>query len=235
MRVWFCIPTAAPQAFAQGCLDAWKAQGYATAIMRDVKDDWSLQADVILRQETYLGYGLAVNTLSKHVLAKDPECQIIVTAGDDVYPCQTKCADEICAEFLEYFGGTTMGVMQTAGNKWHHRKKDRRFVPDTVCWSPWLGREWCERAYMGAGPIHPGFYHYWSTTNLWDVAERLGVIWYRTDIIQHDDNFQHRDSKRRHLGRPAYISKAKVKGKADRDLYLRLEAEGYPGCGLLPP
>ena len=93
--------------------------------MRDFKDDWPLRADVTSAPGAYQGYGLAVNTLAKHVLALDPECQIVVTAGDDVFPCQTKRADEIADEFLEHFGGT-LGVMQTAGNKAHHRGEGRQ-------------------------------------------------------------------------------------------------------------
>jgi hypothetical protein len=232
-RVWLTIPTAARQRLAQGCLDAWRDQGYKTAVIRNLKDGWPLRADYCLTQPAYQGYGLAVNALAKHVLAADRECQVIVAAGDDVYPCQTKRADEIADEFLAHFGGT-LGVMQPHGNAGHHRGKDGRYVPDNVCWSVWLGREWCERAYMGAGPIHPRFFHYYSTTNLWDVALDLGLLWYRYDIIQWDDNWEHVDSKRRSFGMPPYIMRAKLKGQMDKELYFRLKAEGHPGCGLLP-
>jgi hypothetical protein len=233
VSVWFVLPTACPQRFAQRCFDAWRDQGYKVAIIRDEKDSWPLSADICLRQPEYLGYGLAVNKLAKHVLAVDPSCYVIVVAGDDIYPCTTKRADEIAGEFLEHFRGT-LGVMQTHGNEGHHRAKDGSYVPDTVAWSPWLGFSWIKRAYEGAGPIHPGFYHYWSTTNLHDVANRLGLYWYRTDIIQWDDNWKHTDSKRKRLGKPKYIYKAKERVPADHALYLSIKANGYPGCGLLP-
>jgi hypothetical protein len=232
-RVWFAIPTAARVDLATHCLKAWRNQGYKTAVIRDLKDKWFLPADITLRQKAYQGYALAVNTLAKHILSTDPECEIVVTAGDDVYPCEYKMADEIADEFVAHFGGT-LGIMQPRGNESHHRAKDGSYVADSSAWSPWMGREWCERAYMGAGPFHPDFYHYYSGTNLYDVAIRLGYYWQNDDIMQWDDKWKYADSSRRHLGQPEYIWKCKAKAAKDRALYLRLEAEGYPGCGLLP-
>ena len=92
-------------------------------------------------------------------------------------------------------------------------------MPDSVCWSPWLGREWCERAYGGAGPIHPGFFHYYSTTNLLDVALRLGVLWYRTDIIQYDDNGLMRQQAAASRAASVYQGPRR-KGAQDRAFYL---------------
>jgi hypothetical protein len=232
MSVWFAIPTAASAELAKHCLKAWRSQGYKIAIIREEKDDWPLPSDLCIRTSNYAGYARSVNTLAANVLALDPDCQVVVTAGDDVYPCMTKRADEIEAEFLDHFGGT-LGVMQTQGNDGHHREADGSWTPDHVAWSPWLGREWCKRAYMGAGPFHPGFFHYWGAQNLHDVAIRLGLYWYRTDIIQWDDKWTNPDSSRKHLGRPPYIKKCKAKAPKDHDLYRLLRDQGYPGCGLL--
>lgn len=233
VSVWFAIPTAAPANLAKYCLESWKAQGYKTAIIRDEKDDWPLPSDICLRVPEYIGYPKSVNKLAKHILAIDPDCQIVVTAGDDVFPCRTKSADEIAAEFIEHFGGT-LGVMQTQGNDGHHREADGSWSSDFVAWSPWFGREWCQRAYMGAGPFHPGFYHYWGAQNLHDVAIRLGLYWYRTDIIQWDDKWSNPDSTRKHLGRPSYTRKLKRKSREDQAFYQLLKAQGYPGCDLRP-
>jgi hypothetical protein len=206
--------------------------GYGTAII--VLDDEgrrNLPADLVLVQPKYPGFAKSVNRISRWVLDNQPSCQIIVTAGDDVYPDQTKRADEIAGEFIEHFHGT-LGVMQPHGDEWHHTHHDgKSYIFDTCAWSPWLGREWCERSYMGRGPLHEEFYHYWNDYNLLQVAEWLGLFWRRPDIIQRDDNWK-RD--RRHLGRPKYLQEARARTAADKALAQRLEAEGFPGCGLLP-
>lgn len=210
--------------------------GYKTAII--ILDDKllskrrsKLPADIVLVQREYPGYNRSVNRIVRWVLDDRRDCQIVVTGGDDVYPDQTKRADEIAEEFIDHFGGT-LGIMQPHGDDAHHRQNDGSYALDTAAWSPWMGREWCERAFMGLGPTHEGFYHYYGQTNLLQVAERLGVFWRRPDLIQRDDNWKR--SARKHLGRPPYLKKAEEMGPADRALCKRLEAKGYPGCGLLP-
>jgi hypothetical protein len=94
-----------------------------------------------------------------------------------------------------------------------------------------MGREWCERAYMGRGPLHDGFYHYWNDYNLKQVAEWLGLYWRRPDLVQGDDNWKR---NRKHLGRPKYLYEAAERRREDAELARRLEIEGFPGCGLLP-
>lgn len=229
--VWYAVPTAAKPEYSRPCFDAWRDMGYKVAILFEGEAQHALQADLKLCEPPYRGYGMSVNRLAKAVLEHDPDCQIVVSGGDDVYPCQTKRADKIAAEFIEHFGGT-LGVMQPHGDELHHTHDGKGYILDTAAWSPWMGREWCERAFMGRGPMHPGFYHYWSSTNLQDVAVWLGLYWQRADIIQRDDNWKR--SARAHLGRPPYLYKAKAMGAADYALYKRLQDEGYPECGLKP-
>lgn len=206
--------------------------GYGTAIIiLDEEERKKLPADLVLlhKNNLYPGFARSVNRIVRWVLDKDPECQIIVTGGDDVYPDRTRFADEIAGEFIEHFKGT-LGVMQPHGDEWHHTHDGLGYILDTCAWSPWMGREWCERAYMGRGPLHEGFYHYWNDYNLKQVAEWLGLYWRRPDLIQGDDNWKR---NRKHLGRPKYLYEASARAKADKLLAERLEAEGFPGCGLL--
>jgi hypothetical protein len=231
MKVCYAFPTACPIPQARACLEAWRDMGYGTAIIvLDQDERPKLPADIVLVQAEYPGFAKSVNRIARWVLHERPECQIIVTAGDDCYPDQTKRANEIAEEFIEHFHGT-LGVMQPSGDEWHHTHDGKGYIQDTCAWSPWLGREWCERSYMGRGPLHEGFYHYWNDYNLLKVAEWLGVFWRRADIIQPDYNWK-RD--RYHLGRPKYLYEAKKRTGADKALAQRLDAEGYPGCELLP-
>ena len=138
-KVYHAIASARPVAQAQECFSAWRDMGYGTASIRDRAD---LDLDILLVLPEWPGLWAATNTLAAHVLDHDPECQIIVAAGDDVWPDRSKRADEIADEFVEHFHGT-LGVMQPVGVK----------LPghDRLCWSPWLGREWCSRAFCGTG------------------------------------------------------------------------------------
>lgn len=230
-RVYHAFPTAAPLPQSRACIEAWNDMGYGTAIIiLDEEERRKLPADIVRVQDEYPGFAKSVNRIARWTLAGDPTCQIIVTGGDDVYPDQSKRADEIADEFIEHFHGT-LGVMQPHGDEWHHNHDGKGYIADTCAWSPWMGREWCERAYMGRGPLHEGFFHYWNDFNLLQVAEWLGLFWRRSDIIHRDDNWK-RD--RRHLGRPRYLYTARDRTAADKALALRLQAEGFPDCGLLP-
>jgi hypothetical protein len=232
-RVYHAFPTAAPLPQSLACIEAWKAMGYGTAIIvLDEPERRKLPADIVQIHEgnKYPGFAVSTNRIAYLTLKTDPECQIIIAGGDDVYPDQNKRADEIADEFIEHFGGT-LGVMQPHGDEWHHTHDRRGYIADNAAWSPWLGREWCQRAYMGRGPLNPDFYHYYNDTNLFQVAQWLGLLWVRPDVVHGDRNWKR---ERKHLGRPVYLREAKRRNAADAALCAQLQTEGFPGCGLLP-
>jgi hypothetical protein len=160
------------------------------------------------------------NILAKRIIEDDPECLIVVTGGDDVWPDPRYRAGDLLLGFLIGFGGT-LGVMQPTGaNPPGHAG---------LAWSPWLGREWCERAFEGRGPTDDRFWHYYNDLYLADVARRHGVFWERPDL-----NHTHRNWKELRQQRPQHLAKSRDRWAADKALYQRLLAEGYPGSGLLP-
>ena len=55
---------------------------------------------------------------------------------------------------------------------------------DRVCGSAWIGREFATRMYQGNGPLWPEFEHMYVDEHLQCVAEKLGVLWQRSDLIQ---------------------------------------------------
>jgi hypothetical protein len=137
LSVWFVIPSKRPRAEANACLEAWKDQGYNTAILREVIDGRPANADVCLPTIEYLGWARSVNLLIASTLAYEKNVEWFVTGGDDYYPDPTKTADEIAAECGEYFMRTplhdnpenlktynpkivppTFGVMQPTGDRW---------------------------------------------------------------------------------------------------------------------
>jgi hypothetical protein len=216
-KVWYAVPSARPVAEAQACFDAWRDMGYATAATRKRPD---LNVDRLACLPEYPGLWVATNYLAKLVLDEDPECQIVVTGGDDVWPDTTKRADQIADEFVAHFRGT-LGVMQPT--------KDLPPGHSGLAWSPWFGREWCRRAFGGRGPAEPAFWHYYGDLAIAQAAWRHDVWWERPDL-----KHTHRNWKELRVPRPPHLAEARDRWQADKDLYTRLAAAGFPNTGLMP-
>lgn len=174
--VWLCIPSKKPAAEAQAVIDRWRARGYGTAIWRDAGDD-PVDCDLLLTGE-YPGYAKAVNALCGEVLARSPEVEWLVTGGDDTEPDPAHDPGQIAQECTEHFGGT-FGIMQPTGHRWGDA--GGAYI-DRICGSPWMGREWCQRANQGQGPLYPGFSHMFVDDCLQAVAQKLGILWQRRDL-----------------------------------------------------
>ena len=61
MSVWLTIPSARPPAVARVCINAWKAQGYKVAVVRDQVDDLAYEADHPIIGDPYSGYSKSCN------------------------------------------------------------------------------------------------------------------------------------------------------------------------------
>jgi hypothetical protein len=213
MSVWFAIPSARPPEEAEPVLLAWRDRGYKIALARDhgaprIEDDLPL----LIFEQAYPGYAIAVNRLVEDILKFDPQCDWIVTGGDDVLPDPNHSAEEIATQCTERFGGpfanyghnrpqNTFGVMQPTGDR-DFGDAQGPYI-DRVAGSPWMGREWCLRANQGKGPLYPGFRHMFVDECLQEVAIKLGVFWQRPDLVQ----------KHEHWGRPR---EGETMGQADR-------------------
>lgn len=191
---------------SQVCIDAWRGMGYRVAIWRDI-GDVPVKADLVAWGQ-YQGYAKANNHLAREVMRADNAAQWLVFGGDDIWPDATKRADEIAAECTAHFDGT-FGAVQFTGDRWGEDPTLPNLHPmrtayiDRVCGSPWLGREWCQRANQGAGPFHPAFAHMFVDEFLQRSAQRLGVLWQRPDLKQ-----EHKHWQREKRNMPAYLQRA---------------------------
>jgi len=176
LKIVYAIPSANPGR-AEKTLARWGAMGYDTAVVLDPGMP-SIAVSHCRWQDPYPGYFPCMNVLSWEL--RD-QYDIIVFGGDDMYPDQTKMAQEIGQEFVEHFGGT-LGVMQPIGDTG---------IPgvDTICGSPWVGKEYLLRSYQGKGPWHHGYRAYYGDQEMKDVAEKLGLLWQRKDIAQYHHHF----------------------------------------------
>jgi hypothetical protein len=217
MTVYFAIPSKREPSEAETCLSKWRSQGYKIALWRD-QGDPRIPCDLILTGK-YRGYHIAVNALCREILARDPEAQWIVTGGDDIDP-DHKTAQRIAQECTEHFKGT-FGVMQPGGDKWG--------TPDHFCGSPWMGREFCRRMYGGNGPWCEAYFHMWGDLEMWEVAQKLGILWARPDLTHYHHHWQRGKQQE-----PAFLKVADSAHAKLKPLFLERRAGGFPGHEPIP-
>lgn len=202
MSVWFVIPSARPPEEAEKVLKLWRERGYKIALWCDSYDDAiAKKCDAFITGEPYPGYAIAVNRLIASTMNADRQAEWFVTGGDDTEPDPNHSAEEIARECSKHFGGMvddralpnwckTWGVMQPTGDRWHEGKGGFTNAPiDRVCGSPWMGREFCRRIYNGRGPLWPEFTHMFEDEHLQAVAQKLGILWQRPDLIHRHNHW----------------------------------------------
>lgn len=178
--VWLCIPSARKASEVDATLALWRARGYKIALWRDTADGAPI-CDLLMTGK-YPGYAQAVNALAAEVLARDKHCDWIITGGDDTEPDPNHTPEQIADECRAHFKGT-FGVMQPTGDRWADGSIDR------IAGSPWMGREWCERANGGRGPLWPEFLHMFVDQALQETAQRCGAFWQRRDVTHMHKHF----------------------------------------------
>ena len=218
MSVYFAIPSKRTPAEAEKCLSKWRAQGYKIALWRDFGDP-PVDADLAMFGK-YRGYHVAVNALVREVLMRDPDAQWIVTGGDDIDPVESMTAEQIAAECTAHFQGT-FGVMQPTGDKWG--------TPDHFCGSPWMGREFCRRMYGGHGPWCEAYFHMWGDLEMWEVTQKLGVLWARPDLVHFHHHWQRENGKE-----PDFLKLADSCHPKLRLLFEERRRAGFPGHEPIP-
>lgn len=218
IEVWYALPSAGPAEGARLCLEAWQDQGYCIAVARERDLELIDLADYHLRPPAYRGYQRTINQLARTVLASRPQAQIIVAGADDVFPDTAHTAQEIAQEFLQHFGGW-LGVMQPTGHS------NWSLKAHLIAWSPWLGREWCMRAYGGQGPFPAMYWHNRADIELAQVAGRLRLWWARPDL---------RQVHARHPSSAPHLAHREGHKLQDAETYRTRLAQHFPGSGLAP-
>lgn len=152
----------------------WRSRGYEVFVLVEAEFAEDVGADLVLRVDQYPGYWQACNHLAKRAVADGAD--VVVCIGDDMDPDPDKPAGQLGGEYLARFPDG-FGIMQPIG--------DDMDGTDRICGSPWMGRGWVARAYLGAGPYWGEYGHYFGDTELQIVAQRLGVLWQRPDVTQY--------------------------------------------------
>jgi hypothetical protein len=200
-NTWLCLPSARPAAEVAQWLTRWTSRGYKVALWRD--DGLPIEGASVTMGGEYPGYAVAANALIKHVLERDPECDWVVSCGDDTWPDPNHTADEIAGQCSQHFAEiewglnvklfafgkrinlATFGVVQPTGDDWADPLGK---IIDRIAGSPWIGRSFAERINGGIGPYWPEYRHNWLDEEIMLVAQRLGVFWQRPDLIHFHDH-----------------------------------------------
>jgi hypothetical protein len=200
MSCWFAIPSCRPADEARACFDRWRARGYRIAVLRQGE---AVEADLHIHTGSYLGWARSTNILARLICRIDPDMQFCIGGGDDYQPDPDAKPAIVAHECYLHFGGT-FGVMQPTGDRLGDSPasrarygEDRGAIIDRIAGSPWMGREWIERAYLGNGPMWDGYHHLYADQELCEVAEMMGRYQRRIDLTQFHD----------HWGREGDISK----------------------------
>jgi hypothetical protein len=223
-------------------LEQWRKMGYGIALLRQGDPPRPELCDLLAPTDSYLGWAKSINMLSAIVLGSEPDCDWFVGGGDDTLPDADKLADEVAAQCSAYLGLNallgnstlywktsskaicTLGVMQPTGDDWADAQGRiiKRFAG-----SPWLGREWCKRAYQGRGPLYP-YPHCWADEELQAVAIKYGAFWQRPDLCQRHNNWARDPDPRGPQPKPlAPIITDDY--RASKPLFEQRKAAGWPG------
>ncbi len=219
MSVWYLCPSARPKAEAEACLQAWLDFGCRIMILRqgELLDLPIMQYPVSF----YAGWAVSNNHLARTVMQYSKSAKWLIFGGDDYWPDRGS-AIITGYQCTGYFGGT-LGVMQPTGDRYNNG------YIDTACASPWIGREFCQRAYNGHGPFRDEYFHLYADTELQQVATRLGLFWQRQDIKQEHKHWT------RGIGTAALPSDLYTFSEAkDKALYEARLALQFPGHALAP-
>lgn len=191
---------------------AWRDMGYETAALV-YGDSEPINCNHILRVPEYRGWAWAVNRLCE--FRRDAEW--IVTGGSDIAPDSKVRANEIAAGCVERFGGS-FGILQPSGDAYGALSDKSAAV------SPWIGRWFRESTYGGRGPMWEAYGHYFADTELSNVAEMLGAMWWNDDLNQFHDHYL-----RHGKPLPEHLEKWQHTTGAARQLFEERKALGFPG------
>ena len=246
MSVWYCIPSARPPEEAEQVLKLWRERGYKIALWLDSQSGHepfvSHEGLYIVVGGVYPGYAAAVNQLVRHVIATQPDAEWLVTGGDDIEPDANHSAEEIALSCGRYFGTlhdvpnfqlSTFGVMQPTGDRYgaderHLGERGSAYI-DRVCGSPWMGREFCRRMYGGRGPLFEGYFHMGEDEELQAVAQKLGVLWQRPDLIHFHRHWARKNKDRSDMLKFLERANSTEEWQKYKQIFAERKAAGFPG------
>jgi hypothetical protein len=220
--IWLGIPSANIE-IAKKTFPIWKDLQYKIAIIcpDKLKSNYKGLVDILFTEsETggYKGWAKSVNFISN----KLKNVNIIIAAGDDMYPDKNFTAYDLQNQFFEHFKGS-FGVMQPYGDKYGSMARPNC---EQICGSAWLGKDFRNKINKGKGPLWEEYWHMWADTELYQVAIKYNCLWIRHDLNQYHEH-RRRGS---HKFQPTIPSGNTKKSEI---IYKDRKIKGFPGTDLL--
>lgn len=225
--VWVSWPSANP-ARSEATAAKWQQKGYKVAVWYDIgkAPEKKSVADFVHLRSDYRGYWRAQNFMARY-LVRHQGADIVVYAADDIDPIPDREPGDIALAFRDRFPDG-FGLMQPCGDP-QGEVIDRKHNAARICGSAWYGDGWIERAYGGRHPTCELYAHFYADQEVMEVAERLGVLWWRPELTQlhrhwsfgHGQIAPHQEANQRHWD-------------FDRKLFFERKAQGFPGSDPRP-
>ena len=216
-EVWLTLPSA-NILMAKKTFPLWKNLGYKIAVVCPDKDKgfYTENTHLLFTESEiggYSGWPKSVNYLSKQL--KDVD--IIIAAGDDMFPDPNFSAEELRKQFIDHFLGT-YGVMQPNADKFGSNACS---TCEQICGSAWIGKDFRNTVNGGRGPLWEEYWHMYADTELYQVALKHNCLWVREDLTQYHE---HR-LRKTHNFIPSIPS---GNTKISKDIYDRRKANLFP-------
>lgn len=225
--VWYAIPCA-NYSMALKTLPVWKSKGYKIALLCDqdraIPEAIRVTADVIITpwsRANFKGYPAAVKYLIDHAIPAS--VPVIVCGGDDMYPDPNFSAGQVRMAFESVFPDL-FGVMQPCGDKLGWQESTQNHAAERICGSPILGRRFIDEANSGLGPFWPGYFHMFCDEELFNVSKLLGCLNQAKGLTHYHEHWTRTGS-----GQPEHMNKAQAMWDADKALFEKRRAAGFPG------
>lgn len=205
---------------SQTCAEEWYKSGYSVHVMLDKgmygASPWCYYVNS--EHDKFPGYYRSINVIVKQAFERGAD--LVTCIGDDMNP-PTQGAEEVARAYFDRFPDG-FGVMQGCGDP----QGAEEGVPAAarICGSPTFGRGWMERGYGGRGPFCEEYRSFYADEDLWNVAEKCGVLHLEPRIT-----IFHNHWSWGHMKKQEYHTKAQNNWDADRLTFFKRKAAGFPG------
>lgn len=222
MKVYALFPTALKD-HCNYIFPKWRSKGYSLGLYVDPGCDHP--CDLLIRG-AYPGVWNAWNALARAAVASGAD--VCVLAGDDMLCDPQKTAEEIGSEYLDRWPDG-FGVMQPCGDP-QGSDESGRSAAARICGSPWVGKEWIKRAYLGNGPVNGKYGAFYADEELKYIAERSGRLWMRQDLIQFHMHWSFSGGLTK---QPYHERNSNLHWKNDKSIFEFQKANGFPDGAFL--
>lgn len=216
--IWLGMPSANIE-MARKTFPVWRHFEYKIAVIcpDKLKSEYEPIVDLLFTESEvggYQGWPKSVNFISNKLKNVD----VVIAAGDDMFPDKNFTAYDLRRQFFDHFKGT-FGVMQPYGDKFGSMACPEC---EQICGSAWLGKDFRNKINRGKGPMWEEYWHMYADTELYQVAKKHNCLLVRDDLVQYHEH--------RLRGTHGFVPKIPAGNTAKaKEIYDRRKSQNFPG------